>query len=76
MPTIEALFLIVTLVFQDGSMRYQSFQAPPEETMANCQHVYAPKLEHEYRNKITNLLDIATQCVILTTVDKYVGAKT
>ncbi len=76
MPTIEALFLIVTLVFSDGSMRYQSFQAPPGETIENCKHVYAPKLEHEYRNKIPNLLDIATLCVKLTTVSKYQGAKT
>lgn len=71
MPTIEALFLIVTLVFNDGSIRYQSFRAPPHETMVNCKTVYAPKLEHEYRNKIPNLLDMATQCVKLTTVYRY-----
>jgi hypothetical protein len=73
MPTMEALFLIVTMIFNDGSIRTQAFQAPAHETMENCKMVYAPKLENEYRNKVTNLLDMTTKCAILTTVGKYTG---
>ena len=38
----KVLLLIVTIMLPDGSLYSKVYQAPPEETMENCQKIILP----------------------------------
>jgi hypothetical protein len=59
---MDVLLLIIVLTFNGGQQNINVFQAPPGETMANCENVVKPLTVHNALNSIPNISQIEAAC--------------